>query len=174
MGLHLIIDGYNLIRASESLSRAEAVSLEEGRETLVARLAAYKRVKHWPVTLIFDAMSGPNLREKSEHVQGVKVVYSPAGQTADQVIIRLAQQKGTQALVVTSDRALARAVETAGATVITSPEFEARMEMAFYLDTKGPGADEEDFEPTLSTRKKGPSRRRSKADRRRAARKGKI
>ncbi|MBU2549013.1 MAG: NYN domain-containing protein [Proteobacteria bacterium] len=174
MGVHIIIDGYNLIRASSSLSRAEAVSLEEGRRTLLERVAAYKRVKHWPVTVVYDGGGGGRLSPTSEREKGIQVVYSPAGQTADQVIAGMARRKGERALVVTSDRALAETVEAAGATALSSPEFEERMELAFYLETKGPVAEEEDIEPTLSTKKKGPPKRRPKADRRKAARVSKI
>lgn len=175
MGIHIIVDGYNLIRASDSLSRQEKVSLQDGREALVERLAAYKRIRHWPITVVFDAMGGIFLSEKSEQTKGIKVVYSPADQTADQVIARLARQKGNQALVVTSDRALARAAESAGATVIDSPTFEDQMEMAYYTETKGGGgALDEDAEHTLDTRKKGPSRRASKAERRKAAKLAKV
>jgi len=174
MGLHLIIDGYNLIRSSPGLSREEAKGLEEGRAALIERLAAYRRIKPWPITVVFDAAEGPGLGEKTEQVRGIKIVYSPAGRTADQVIIRKARKKGSQALVVTSDQALARAVEAAGAAALSSPEFEARMEMAHYFETKGAGAEEEDFAPSLSTRKKGPSRRPPRALRRKKARLNKI
>ena len=174
MGVHLIIDGYNLIRASASMSRQEADGLAYGREALISRLAAYKRIKHWPVTVVFDAMAGPSLSESREQVAGIKVVYSPADQTADQVIVRMARKKGQQAMVVTSDRELAGLAEAAGATVLDSPAFEARMEMAFYMETKGGGVEAEDREPTLSTVKKGPRRRRSKAERQREARLRKV
>ena len=174
VGLHLIIDGYNLIRNSPSLSGREAVGLEEGRRALLERLSAYKRIKAMPVTVVFDAAEGPHLRERTEHRAGIKVVFSGAGRTADQVIVNMARDKGARALVVTSDRALARAVTDAGATAVGSPEFEDRMEMAFYMETKGLMGEDEEPEPTLSTRKKGPSRRSTKSVRKKAARMRKL
>lgn len=175
MGVHIIVDGYNLIRSSADLSRQEAISLEDGRNALISRLSAYKRVKFWPVTVVFDAMGGPHLSEKAEHVAGIKVVYSPADKTADQVIKKLAQVKGEQAVVVTSDKDLAGAVEACGATVIDSQTFENKIEMAFYYEVKGMDpVDVKDREPTLSTRKKGPSKRRPKSERRKKARLSKI
>ena len=174
MSLYLIIDGYNLIRQSPSLSRQEARALEFGREALLARLASYKRIKPHPITVVFDAAEGPVPGETTQRSRGIKVVYSSASETADQVIYRLARNLGTQALVVTSDVALTRAVESAGATAVSSQEFEDRMEQAFYLDVKGEETEDEDYEPSLSTRKKGPSRRLPKAIRRRKARLKKI
>lgn len=174
MSIHIIIDGYNLIRSSVSLSRQEAISLEEGRKALIARLTAYRRIKPLAMTVVFDAGEGFDLAEKRERTGGMNIVYSPAGRTADQVIISMARRMGNKALVVTSDRALAEAAEAAHASSISSPEFEDRLEMTFYMETKGLVEDREDIEPTLSTRKKGPSRRLPKAQRRKASRLKKI
>lgn len=180
MALHLIIDGYNLIRTSPSLSRPSAQDLDLGREALLTRLASYRRIKQRPITVVFDAAYGSPLSRKSDVFQGIKVVYSPAGTSADRVISRMAGEMGSQALVVTSDRALAAAVERAGATAIPSPEFEDRMEMAFYMDFKGDlSEDEEDGSPDRNsarqtTRKKGPSKRLPRSERRRRAKLKKV
>ncbi len=174
MGLHLIVDGYNLIRASDSLSRQESISLADGREALLERLAAYKRIKQWPVTVVFDGADGPGLNYRPAQIKGIKVIFSRLGQIADQVIENLVKQKGAQAVVVTSDRALAAACTAAGATILDSLEFEARLEMAFLSEIKGVGPEDEDLTPTLSTRKKGPRKRKPKADRRRAAKLRKL
>ena len=92
---------------------------------------------------------------------GVRVVFSRHGETADAVIARLARQEGAKALVVTSDRGLARAVETCGGTVLDSLEFEARVAMAVALGgDDGPREDEP--ARRVSTRKKGEGRRLSK------------
>ncbi len=178
MALHLIIDGYNLIRSSPSLSSAEAQDLDMGREALLSRLASYKRIKPAPITVVFDAAHGSPLSRKKDVFQGIKIVYSPAGTSADRVIINMAREKGSQALVVTSDRALANSVEKAGATAIPSLEFEDRMEMAFYVDSKGTVGEEDEYQssrrPRQSTRKKGPSRRLPRSQRRRKARLRKV
>ena len=175
MALHLVIDGYNLIRSSPSLSRQESHGLEEGREALLTRLSAYKKIKPRPITVVFDAAESFHLSTTKEQVRGIKVTYSPAGKTADQIIIKMARRLGSQALVVTSDRPLAQAVEAAGATAVSSSDFEDRMEMAFYLESKGMMDEEdEETEGCLSTRKKGPSRRRPKTARHREAKLKKI
>jgi predicted RNA-binding protein with PIN domain len=179
MALHLIIDGYNLIRTSPSLSRPSAQDLDMGREALLTRLASYRRIKHKPITVVFDAAYGSPLSRKNDVFQGIKVVYSPAGTSADRVISRMAGEMGSQALVVTSDRALSAAVERAGATAIPSQEFEDRMEMAFYMDFKGDLSEDEDGSPDRNsarqtTRKKGPSRRLPKSERRRRAKLKKV
>lgn len=75
-------------------------------------------------------------------------------------------------LVVTSDRELASYAEGYGAVTMSSEDFEAKMEMALYMDFKG--SEEEDevdgWDPSRGTRKKGPSKRPSKKQRRRVTR----
>ncbi|MEW6262498.1 MAG: NYN domain-containing protein [Thermodesulfobacteriota bacterium] len=174
MGPHLIIDGYNLMMLGSPSGRERGAGLEEERRALLRRLMVYKRLKGWPVTVVFDAAGGPHLSEKTEQAGGVKVVYSPAGVTADQVIAAMARRLGPGSLVVTSDRALARTVEAAGAVAVGSPEFERRLRAALDLETKGPAEEDEDGALQRSTRKKGPGRRSSKSLRRRSARQDKL
>ena len=45
MPLHLIIDGYNLIRQSAHLAELDRRDLQQGREALVGALAAYRRIR---------------------------------------------------------------------------------------------------------------------------------
>ncbi|MEQ8213875.1 MAG: NYN domain-containing protein, partial [Smithellaceae bacterium] len=52
--MHIIIDGYNLIRQSDSLRRYERQSLEAGRQALISRLIEYKRKKGHKITVVFD------------------------------------------------------------------------------------------------------------------------
>ena len=43
MAIHLIIDGYNLIRQSPELLAQESQDLSWGRDALLEKLAAYRR-----------------------------------------------------------------------------------------------------------------------------------
>jgi len=52
--MHIIIDGYNLIRASADLKRRERQSLEEGRRALIAFLTPYRAQSGHRITIIFD------------------------------------------------------------------------------------------------------------------------
>ncbi len=42
MGLHIVIDGYNLIRQSHKFNQLDLLNLQMGREALIDALAAYK------------------------------------------------------------------------------------------------------------------------------------
>ncbi len=80
MALHLIIDGYNLIRQSRELSSLEARDLAAGREALLALLAAYHRARQvHKVTVIFDGREAGDVKESRDRHQGVAVIYFPPG-----------------------------------------------------------------------------------------------
>ena len=54
MSIHIIIDGYNLIRQSTTLSALDQQDIMLGREALVDTLAAYRKIKHHRITVVFD------------------------------------------------------------------------------------------------------------------------
>jgi predicted RNA-binding protein with PIN domain len=166
MSVHIVIDGYNLIRRSPTLSPIDRKDIQLGRDALIDRLAAYKRVKGHQVTVVFDgasehASSGNGYTEK-----GIRIRFSRHGETADSVINRIAARERSKALVVSSDQAVADFSAAHGAATISAAGFEEKMEMAAFMDVKGTdtgsGA-EEGWSHT--TKKKGPSRRLSKKGR---------
>ncbi len=174
MSLHIVIDGYNLIRQSPSLSAIELNSLEEGRDALIDRLACYRRLKHFPITVVFDgAMASNDFEGERSRRKGIDVLFSRSGELADSVIKRLVVREGAGAVVVTSDKEVADFAARHGAAPIASHEFENRMDMAVQLDASpNDFGEEEGWTPT--TKKRGPSRRRSKRERRRRTRTQKL
>ena len=169
MGVHVVIDGYNLIRQSATLSAQEELSLELGRDALLERLRQYKRVRSHRITVVFDAANKPLLAEQRSQHKGIRIIYSGQGETADTVIKRICQKEGEKVLLVTTDRELASYAEARGSVAMDSEDFEARMEMVLYADAKGVGEEDEEerWHPDKGTRKKGPAKRLSKKERRR-------
>ena len=176
MAVHLLIDGYNLIRQSSTLRAQDSLALELGREALLERLRQYKRVRGHRITVVFDAANKPLPAQERGQEKGIEVIYSGSGESADALIKRICRNEGRDLLVVTADRELADYVERYGAVTMGSEEFDAKMEMTLYLDTKG--AEDEDeperWHPGHGTRKKGPARRRSKKERKRQQRRRKL
>jgi predicted RNA-binding protein with PIN domain len=86
MALHLIIDGYNLIRQSPELSEVEGRDLAAGRRALLARLAGYRlsRPGH-KITVVFDGREAGGLQESRGREQGLSIIYSRRGEAADEV-----------------------------------------------------------------------------------------
>lgn len=161
--MHLIIDGYNLLHITHSLTRPSSVQLRWERDRLIDQLSAYQRLKPSAITVVFDGWLGGWAAEKREVQKGVEVIYSRLGEKADEVIKRLVREKGSGAIVVTSDREISRFAERIDAAVIPSEQFQEKLEGSSY---KVDGSPEEDEEEEKGTKKKGLSRRPSKKERR--------
>jgi uncharacterized protein len=161
MPLHLIIDGYNLIRQSPWLSLLDARDLEAGREALLQTLSDYRRRRpQHKITVIFDGWQGGALQESRDLCQGVGVIYSRRGERADEVIKRFLAREGRKVVMVSSDRELQDCAVKAGATWVAAGEFESQ-----YLRNAGTDGEEESEETPVSrgNAKKGPARRLKKS-----------
>lgn len=112
----LIVDGYNVSKLAWPTSALDAqrVRLLRGLAPLVARTGA-------ETTVVFDAANAP-ARTIAAAPRGVRVVFSPAGVIADDVIRELvaAEPAGRVVLVVTDDQAVVRDVSLAGARPVSS------------------------------------------------------
>ena len=161
MSIHIIIDGYNLIRQSGFLCNLESQSIQAGRDSLVEMLAAYRRIKHYPITVVFDGSRAPSDCPSRDRIQGVGIIFSRYGELADAVIKRMAAKEKEKAIVVTSDQDIIRHSASFGCTTLSSPVFEQKLMMACRSNSEDPDNDSESgWIPT--TRKKGPSRRLSR------------
>jgi len=174
MPMHIIIDGYNLIRQSAAFGRLDLESMQTGREALVDALADYKRIKRHRITVVFDGAGAPYGSPNRESVKGIAVIYSPRGESADAIIKRMAAHGRQQALIVSSDRDIISYAELKGAATIDSPAFEEKLMMAAHLAVEGGDAETENSGWQATTRKKGPRRRRSKKERRRCIKTSKL
>ncbi len=136
MAIHLLIDGYNLLHQIPELSFLMEESPEEARKSLLQKLQTYQRLKRHRITVVFDAWNDPEPRRKVT-IKGIQVVFTAAGETADDYLKRIAVKERDRAVVVTSDREIRSYVETYGAISITSRDFLVRLESAIYEDLKG-------------------------------------
>jgi len=167
--MHLIVDGYNVIRQSQELQRLDARELEAGRLALLERLAAYRERSRHKITVVFDGWLGGEFKESRDRHQGMLIIYSRRGEKADEVIKRLLANERQRAVVVTSDREIQAWAQGVGATWITAPQFEVQHLMA--PDHHG---EEEPEEAGPHRLKKGPAHRLPKAQRRRRQRLKKL
>jgi predicted RNA-binding protein with PIN domain len=90
---------------------------------MVQQLSQYQKIKKLNVIVVFDGWQSGMARESVEQKDGITVVYSRLGEKADQVIVRIAREKGAGSVVVTSDREIRNAIERFGAVAIYSGEF---------------------------------------------------
>lgn len=162
----LIIDGYNLIRNSPTLSPIDRRDIEEGREALISRLAEYRKVRRFPITVVFDGAASYHLASTGETRMGIKILFSQRGQTADDLIVALANQKGRETVVVTSDRGIRDRLNKAECFCVSSEAFDAKIDNALYELYKGHSMEEEDGAGPPPGRRKGASRKLPKKLRR--------
>jgi hypothetical protein len=165
----LAIDGYNFIKQSPELRRLEQVELRKAREGLIEQLAQYKRLKGHAITVVFDGGPPGTWGGHREHSRGIQVIFSKPGEKADDVLKRLAAEKGGGVAVVTSDRDVALFAEKKGAIAIPVSDFAERMEMARFYDMKGKENEPLSADRSIAPTKKGPSRRLSKSQRKATA-----
>jgi uncharacterized protein len=113
----ILVDGYNVIRNLPGLAAAEHISLRDGREALLKQIAA--RYRHTPhrVIVVFD---GDGAAESTQALPGMargQIIYSRAGESADQVIRRLSEREqaaGIDCIVVSDDFEVRAAVSSHG------------------------------------------------------------
>jgi uncharacterized protein len=172
--MHIVIDGYNLIRQSPHFSSLEHQDLQTGREALVDALAAYKKVKHFPITVVFDGRDAPAGMVRRDHRKGIELRYSQPGELADAVIKRMAAKQREKLLVVSSDNEIAAYAAAQGAATISAPDFEMRLTLARMIDIKGAEEGNAPGRSRSTTKKTGPSRRLPKQQRRMRRRIGKL
>jgi predicted RNA-binding protein with PIN domain len=168
MTIHLIIDGYNVIRQSLELQGLETRDLEAGRRALLERLAAYRARRRHKVTVVFDGWLGGGIQESRDRCQGVGVIYSRRGEKADEVIKRLLAAERQRAVVVTSDREIQTWAQEMGAAWISAGQFESEHLLGGEETAEAPE------EGGARRRKKGPARRLPKVQRRREQRLKKL
>ena len=161
MSVHLIIDGYNLIRQSPWLSLLDARDLEAGREALLQTLADYRRRRpQHKITVIFDGWQGGAFQESRDRSHGVEIIYSRRGERADEVIKRLLSREGRRVVMVSSDRELQVWAEKTGATWVAAAEFEMQFLRNSPEDDEVPDEEPPDHPGGV---KKGPAHRLKKS-----------
>ncbi len=165
----LALDGYNVIAemTGEALGRLD---LEAEREELNRLLVQYRRLSKNRLTVVYDGGRALSGEPRNYSESGIKVTFSSAGQSADQLLMRMAHQYGSGLTIVTSDREVVGAAERSGAIVLASGDFVQRMLLVLSQD-EGLGDEEEGSANRRHlTRKKGNPRRLSKKERRRNSR----
>ena len=117
-GAERLIDGYNVAKLGWP-----SLELDQQREQCI--VAVENMAKRWnmPITIVFDGAS-----VEGAHAAGrrkVRIVYSPAGVSADDVLRAEvnAADVAKPVVVVTNDRAIITDVVAAGANTVSSDDF---------------------------------------------------
>jgi predicted RNA-binding protein with PIN domain len=129
---HLLVDGSNIMHAWPELRALLSRDRNAARSRLSHAVAPLHDAGHLRVTIVFDG-SGPELTvERQSGHPTFAHVHTPAGTTADEVIIQLVGRAGKpgDCVVATDDRAVRQAVEGLGASCVSSDDLAAWAERA--------------------------------------------
>lgn len=174
MSLHIVIDGYNLIHQSRQFAAGDPDDLQTLRQRLVDALAAYRRVRPHAITVVFDGTAAQTDLPRLDRRKGIELRFSRPGELADTVIKRMVARDREKLLVVSSDREIVDYAVGRGAAVMGAAEFEERLTLA-RLYAGEPGSTENGGDGwDATTRKKGPSRRLPKRERKMRGKTGKL
>ncbi|MGD2014277.1 MAG: NYN domain-containing protein, partial [Desulfobacterales bacterium] len=130
MSLHIIIDGYNLIRQSKRLSNLDLQDIQLGRDALIDMLSAYKKVKAHRITVVFDGTRTPLFSQQRNRLKGITVIFSHKGESADTVIKKMARKERQAALVVSSDQDIVQSAAASGTATVSANDFENKLRMS--------------------------------------------
>jgi predicted RNA-binding protein with PIN domain len=114
--VRILVDGYSLLHSWPELASGRLRHSAEAREELIRRLTLYQDIAGTPITIFFDGSGTGRGTRVAAHVAAVEVLYSRAGQTADQMIERAAHRFAPygEVLAVTDDHAERQTVISLG------------------------------------------------------------
>jgi len=123
--LRILVDGYSLLHNWPELASGHPRHSERARKELIQMLTRYHDTTGTPVTIFFDGAGAPAGTPQPEMDSAVEVLFSRAGQTADQMIERAAHRFHAhgETLVVTDDHAERDVVSGMGGSVASCANF---------------------------------------------------
>lgn len=103
--VRILVDGYSLLHGWPELIPGRAPHSAAAREALVNILTQYHDATGIPITIVFDGAGAPAGTPKNQSTREVEILFSKAGQTADDIIERVAHRMSPhgQIMAVTDD-----------------------------------------------------------------------
>jgi predicted RNA-binding protein with PIN domain len=130
--VRILVDGYSLLHQWPELAEDSPRHSEAARDALVEMLQQYQDASGTPVTVFFDGRGGRKSKPKNQSNNAVEVLFSSAGQTADDLIERAAHrfQPYGEVLVVTEDFAIRDTVTGFNGSIASCGNFIALIQNA--------------------------------------------
>ena len=134
----LIVDGYNVLRSGSRYRDIAGPdytddSFNTAREALVNDVIGYAG-RDWRAIIVFDGGRNEFSTGEAESVGGVRIMFSPSGQSADKVIEKLAhdaRERQVETLVVTSDATVQDTVFGGGVDRMSADGFSHEVSMRY-------------------------------------------
>jgi hypothetical protein len=105
--VRILVDGYSLLHNWPELAPDKPRHSAPARAELIRVLTLYRDAIHTPITIVFDGANAPAGVPRPNSTPELEIIYSGPGQTADDIIERVAFRIRDfgEALVVTDDYA---------------------------------------------------------------------
>lgn len=134
----LIVDGYNVLRSGSRYRQLAAPDYTDdafntAREALINDVINYAS-NTWSAIIVFDGAQNAFSTGVAETIGGVRIMFSPAGQSADKVIENLAhdaRERQVETLVVTSDATIQDTVFGFGVDRMSADGFSRELGMHY-------------------------------------------
>lgn len=134
----LVVDGYNVLRSGSRYRQVVGPDYTDdafntAREMLINDVINYSSAG-WRAIIVFDGGKNAFSTGEAETVGGVRIVFSPAGHSADKVIEKLAhdaRERHIETLVVTSDATVQDTVFGLGVDRMSAEGFSREMNMHY-------------------------------------------
>lgn len=97
----ILIDGYNVIGIFHK-------DLKKARDEFIEALIEYKNRKAHDITVVFDGYKEGLGKETVQYRAGIRIIYTGAGQKADDVIKKIIKNEKAFWIVISSDRDIER------------------------------------------------------------------
>src|SRR3954447_22982228 len=123
--VRILVDGYSLLHDWPELARGWPRHSAAAREELIHRLTLYRDAIGTPITIFFDGSGAPVGTPVAASTPELEILYSGAGQTADDMIERAAHRFADygEVLAVTDDHAERDTVISLGGTTSSCGNF---------------------------------------------------
>ena len=118
--VRILVDGYSLLHHWKDLAPGKARHSDAAREELIHQLTRYSDAAGTPVTIVFDGAGPTRGVDPAPANPEVEVIYTRAGQSADQLIPKLGSPSYQE-----------REEATAGLIEIGAPAF-AKLRAAYH------------------------------------------
>ena len=128
----LIVDGYNVIFAWESLTELAKTNLDAAKDKLISLLSNYQGITGVKTLLVFDGYKVKGNHGSTNVQEDIEIVHTKENQTADQFIEAYTHENEGQyqMTVATSDGLIQTITRGAGCQIISSRELYSAMEAA--------------------------------------------
>jgi predicted RNA-binding protein with PIN domain len=105
--VRILVDGYSLLHSWPEVAPGKPRHSAAARDELIHLLTLYRDAIGTPITIVFDGSGAPTGTPAPISTPEMEIFYSPAGQTADDIIERVTHRMSSfgEVLAVTDDNA---------------------------------------------------------------------